>query len=277
MLKLYKSIWRKCCKSVCSIRFVNSNDIEVLTVTGFKSGNYIFTSDLVNKPHNYEIAEITFVADDGFTPTATARVTQHDFSESLITSYDKEITGFAMISITDLDLETIPSLPLADHGSIGIGQPVAVMGFQFDNPNLTIKSGILSTVVFHNEIRYLQFDGSVYWGNSGSPLIDLETQEVLGIIGYKLDLKNKAYEQMIEIIRSNVKMLEKAQGEIDIKGVDPIQVLIAWQKQIKQLSNEIYKASGSAIGIAIDIQAVKQLLTATGIEAFWQHRAVKPA
>jgi hypothetical protein len=275
MLKLYKSIWRKYCKSVCSIRFINSNDIEVLAVTGFKSGNYIFTSDLVNKPHNYEIAEIQFVADNGFTPTASARLTQHDFSDVLITSYDEEITGFAMISTTDMEFERIPSLPLANSGSIGIGQPVAVMGFQYDNPNLTIKSGILSTFVFHNEIRYLQFDGSVFWGNSGSPLVDLETQEVLGIIGYKLDLKNKAYEQMVEIIKSNIKMLEKAQGEIDIKGVDPIQVLIAWQKQIKQLSNEIYKSSGNGIGIAIDIQKVKQLLTSTGIEAFWQHKTIK--
>jgi hypothetical protein len=275
MLKLYKSIWRKCCKSICSIRFINSNDIEVLCVTGFKSGNYIFTSDLVNKPHTYEIAEIQFVADDGFTPTATTRLTQHDFDDVLITSYDEEITGFAVISTADMDLEQIPPLPFANSGSIGIGQPVAVMGFQYDNPNLTIKSGILSTFVFHNGIRYLQFDGSIIWGNSGSPLIDLETQEVLGIIGYKLDQKHKAYERMIEIIKSNVKMLEKAQGEIDIKGVDPIQVLIAWQKQIKQLSNEIYKSSGNDTGIAIDIQKVKELITLTGIEAFWQHKTIK--
>lgn len=275
MMKLYKSIWRKCCRSVCSIRFINSNDIEVLSVTGFKSGNYIFTSDLVNKPHNYEIAEITFVGDDGFTPTATARITQHDFTESLITSYDKEITDFAVISITDMDLDTLPSLSLFENSSVGIGQLVAVMGFQYDNPNLTIKSGILSTFLFHNDIRYMQFDGSVFWGNSGSPMIDVETQEVLGIIGYKLDLKNKAYEQMIEIIRSNIGMLDKAQGEIDIKGVDPIQVLIAWQKQIKQLSNEIYKSSGNGIGIAIDMKDVKQLLTASGIEPFWQPRTIK--
>jgi hypothetical protein len=275
MLKLYKSIWRKCCKSVCSIRFFNSNNIEVLSVTGFKSGNYILTSNQVNKPHNYEIVEITFVSDDGFTPTFSARLTQHDFEDVLITSYDKEITGFAMISTTDMDFEKIHSLPLANGRNIEIGQPVAVMGFQFDNPNLTIKTGILSTFVFHNDIRYLQFDGSVFWGNSGSPLIDLETQEVLGIIGYKLDMKNKAYEQMIEISKSNIKMLEKAQGEIDIKGVDPIQVLIAWQKQIKQLSTEIYRSSGNGIGIAIDIHVVKQLLSSTGIEAFWQHKSAK--
>jgi S1-C subfamily serine protease len=217
------------------------------------------------------MVEITFVERDGFTPSATARLTQHDFNEVLITSYDEEITGFAMISIADLGFEQIPSLAMCNNDSVEIGQPLAVMGFQYDTRNLTIKSGILSTVVFHNDIRYLQFDGSIIWGNSGSPLVDIESQQVIGIIGYKLDRKNKAYEQMIDIIRSNIKMLESAQGEIDVKGVDPIQVLIAWQKQIKQLSNEIYKSSGNGIGIAIDIQMVKKLVTASGIEAFWHH------
>ena len=135
-----------------------------------------------------------------------------------------------------------------------------MLGYQYDNPSLTIKSGILSTVIYRHNNRYLQFDGSTIWGNSGSPLIDLKTNEVLGIIGYKLDRRNKSYEKMIEISNSNVKMLEKAQGEFEVSGVDPIQVLIAWQKQILQLAGEIYKASGSSIGVAIDIKTVKHLL-----------------
>ncbi len=272
MLKLYRSVWTKCCNSICSIRFFNSNNIEILTVTGFKSGNYIITSELLNKPLNFEIAEIVFVEDDGCTTSATARLTQHDFTDILITSDDNSITGFSLLNITDLDFEKVPSLTLSHNIEVEIGQPVAVVGFQYDNPNLTIKSGILSTVVFHNDLRYLQFDGSIISGNSGSPLIDLETQQVLGVIGYKLDRRNKAHEQMIDIIRSNIDMLENAQGELDIKGVDPIQVLIAWQKQIKQLSNEIYKTSGQILGIAIDIQMVKKLITSTGIEPFWQHK-----
>ena len=90
--------------------------------------------------------------------------------------------------------------------------------------------------------------------------------EVLGIIGYKLDRKNKSYEKMIEISNSNIKMLEKAQGEFEVSGVDPIQVLIAWQKQILQLAGEVYKASGSGIGIAIDVKTVIHLLRASGID-----------
>jgi uncharacterized protein (DUF952 family) len=88
----------------------------------------------------------------------------------------------------------------------------------------------------------------------------------MGIIGYKLDRKNKSYEKMMEISNANIKMLEKAQGEFDVSGVDPIQVLIAWQKQILQLAAEVYKGSGSGIGVAIDIKTVKHLLKESGVD-----------
>lgn len=266
MVSLYKSVWKACHSSVCSIRFLNGNDIEVVSLTGFKSGDYLFTHDMVNRFNKAEFVEIKFVKEDGHTVHAIERLSLHDFSERIITSYDQEITGFSVISLADLSFESIPPLELAVSRHVYIGQAVAVLGYQYDNPSLTIKSGIVSTVIHRNGHRYLQFDGSTIWGNSGSPLIDLKTNEVLGIIGYKLDRKNKSYEKMIEISNSNIKMLEKAQGEFEVAGVDPIQVLIAWQKQILQLAGEIYKAQGSGIGVAIDVKTIKPLLKAAGIE-----------
>ena len=213
-----------------------------------------------------EFVEIRFVKEDGHTITALERLSMHDFAERIITSYDQEITGFSLISIADLSFSDIPSLTLAVNRHIYIGQHVALIGYQFDMPSLTIKSGIISAHIHRNGNRYLQFDGSTIWGNSGSPLIDLKTNEVMGIIGYKLDRKNKSYEKMMEISSTNIKMLEKAQGEFEVSGVDPIQVLIAWQKQILQLASEIYKASGSGIGVAIDIKTVNKLLKDSGVE-----------
>ena len=131
---------------------------------------------------------------------------------------------------------------------------------------MAITCGIISTTFHRNGTRYLQFDGSTIWGNSGSPLIDVKTNEVLGIIGIKLERRNKAYEKMTEISNANIKSLEKALGEFEVSGVDPIQVLIAWQKQIIQLAGEIYKAAGSGIGLAIDSKSVHQLIRASGIE-----------
>jgi S1-C subfamily serine protease len=191
---------------------------------------------------------------------------QLGFQERIITSYDQEITGFSLISIADLSFNEIPALTFAVNRHIYIGQAVALIGFQYDNPSLTIKSGIISAHIHRNGNRYLQFDGSTIWGNSGGPLIDLKTNEVMGIIGYKLDRKNKSYEKMMEISNSNIKMLEKAQGEFEVSGVDPIQVLIAWQKQILQLAAEVYKASGSGIGVAIDIKTVNRLLKDSGVD-----------
>lgn len=266
MVSLYKTLWRACHASVCSIRFLNGNDIEVVSLTGFKAGNYVFTHDMVNRFNRAEFVEIKFVKEDGHTVQAIERMSLHDFAERIITSYDQEITGFSLLSINDLCFDDIPSLELAINRHVHIGQAVAVMGYQYDNPSLTLKSGILSTVIHRNGHRYLQFDGSTIWGNSGSPLIDLKTNEVLGIIGYKLDRKNKSYEKMIEISNANIKMLEKAQGEFEVSGVDPMQVLIAWQKQILQLAGEIYKASGSSIGVAIDVKTIKHLLKTTGID-----------
>jgi V8-like Glu-specific endopeptidase len=238
----------------------------MVSLSGFKSGDYLFTHDMVNRFHKAEFVEIKFVKEDGHTITAIERLSLHDFSERIITSYDQEITGFSLISIADLAFNDIPSLTLAVNRHVSIGQAVAVLGYQYDNPSLTIKSGILSTVIHRNGNRYLQFDGSTIWGNSGSPVIDIKTNEVLGIIGYKLDRKNKSYETMMEISHTNIKMLEKALGEFEVSGVDPIQVLIAWQKQILQLAGEIYKNSGSGIGVAIDAKTIKHLLKASGIE-----------
>ncbi|HEX2395578.1 MAG TPA: serine protease, partial [Bacteroidales bacterium] len=224
MVSLYKNVWKACHSSICLIRFLNGNDIEIVSVSGFKAGDYLVTHDMVNSLQKAEFVEIKFVKEDGHTVAALERLSMHDFNERIITSFDKEVTGFSLLSLADLSFNEIPSLSLAVNRHIHIGQAVALVGFQYDNPYLTIKSGIISTVIHRNGNRYLQFDGSTIWGNSGSPLIDLKTNEVLGVIGYKLDRKNKSYEKMMEISNSNIKMLEKALGEFEVSGVDPIQV-----------------------------------------------------
>jgi V8-like Glu-specific endopeptidase len=266
MIGIYRKVWSGSHASICSIRFLNGNDIEILSLTGFKAGDYLLTHDMVNRIQKAEFVEITFVKEDGHTTSAVERLSMHDFKERIITVYDQEITGFSLISIADLSFEHISPLKLAIHRHVSIGQDVAVVGFQYDNHSLAIKSGILSSCIQRNTGRYFQFDGSIIWGNSGSPLIDVKKNEVIGIIGFKLDRKNKVYEKMNEISTSNIKMLEKALGEFEVSGVDPIQVLIAWQKQIQQLAIEIYKASGNVTGIALDIKVVRNLLKSSGID-----------
>jgi hypothetical protein len=265
MEKPFIDVWKKCCHSICSIRFLNSNDIEIITLTGFKAGSYIFTNDLVNVLQAFDFVEIKFYKEDSHITSAVERLSKHDFSEHIITSYDAEITGFAVISIHDLSFDSITPLVLSKNKSLVIGAPVCSIGFQYDNPSLAIKTGIISTFIYRDHSRYIQFDGSMIWGNSGCPLLEPEEGKVIGILGYRLDRKYKSYEKLVDISKGNIKMLEQALGKFDVSGVDPIQVLIAWEKQIKQLWGELYKAAGSGIGIAIDSRVMRNLLKSSGI------------
>jgi len=265
MEKPFITIWKKCCRSVCSIRFTNSNDIEIITLTGFKVGSYILTNDIVNGLHNFDFVEIKFYKEDSHSTVATERLSKHDFSERIITTYDAEITGFAVLTIEDLSFNSIPSLVLSKNINLKIGTPACTIGFQYDNPSLAIKSGIISTFIYRNRSRYIQFDGSMIWGNSGCPLIETGEGEVIGILGYRLDRKFKFYEKLSEISKGNIKMLEPALGKFEVEGVDPIQVLIAWERQIKQLWSEIYKSTSHGIGIATDSRVITKLLKSSGI------------
>ena len=98
MVSLYKNVWKACHSSVCSIRFLNGNNIEIISVTGFKAGDYLVTHDMVNRMQKAEFVEIKFVKEDGHTVAALERLSMHDFQERIITSYDQEITGFSLIS-----------------------------------------------------------------------------------------------------------------------------------------------------------------------------------
>ncbi len=270
MMELYREIWNKYCSSVCSIRFLNGSDIEIAVFTGFRSGNFIFTTDLINRFQKAEFVEIRFVKHDGYSVFAQERLSLHDFNEQIITTCDQEIMGFAVISATDLNFEQVAPLILAENHPISIGDPLALMGFQFNTPSLAIKSGIVSAFIHRNHSRLIQFDGSVIWGNSGSPLIDLQSGEVIGILGHYLDKKHRSYEKIQEISNANIKMLEQALGKLDVSGVDPIQVLIAWEKQIQQLFADTYKTTGYGMGIALDYREIRQLLKSCGIDSSYR-------
>ena len=105
----------------------------------------------------------------------------------------------------------------------------------------------------------MQVDSNIKQGNSGSPLINADTGEVIGIIGHKLASITQSHKRMKQIINNNLAILKKSQGKFNVEEIDPIQVLIANQNQIKHITNEIYKTATMSIGYALDISYVHDL------------------
>ncbi|MCK9984477.1 MAG: serine protease Do [Azoarcus sp.] len=109
------------------------------------------------------------------------------------------------LALLRLDGEPLPALPLAEANFAAEGQPIAFMGFPIGSAlGLTpvTHRGIVAAVtpigipqansrqlnpalirrLSGEKLRVYQLDATAYPGNSGSPLFDPDSGEVLGII-----------------------------------------------------------------------------------------------
>ncbi len=258
---MYKPVWNKCQNSVCQLSFYSSAGIKLLSMTGFKvNGHFLITDDYLFKIYKAVKVKISFVNSDGYTENASIEIPMNELKKRIIKGIDKEKTSFAAINMDFEEFAKIPSLKLSTNKTIEIGQSIAVLGYQLDRDNLAIKTGIISSAFKHdNGLKYLQVDSNIKQGNSGSPLINAETGEVIGIIGHKLASITQSHKRMKQIINNNLAILKKSQGKFNVEEIDPIQVLIANQNQIKHITNEIYKTATMSIGYALDISYVHDL------------------
>ena len=258
---MYRTVWKNCQSSVCQINFYSTSGIKLLSMTGFKANNhFLITDDYFFKIYKASEVKIIFFKSDGYTENASKRLLMSELKDRVIKGIDNETTSFAAINIDFEEFKNIPSLKLKTDKQFEIGQAIATLGFQLDKNNLCIKSGILSSSFEdENGLQHFQVDASIKQGNSGSPLINVETCEVIGIIGHKLATITQSHKRMKQIINNNLAILKKSQGKFNVEEIDPIQVLIANQNQIKHITNEIYKTATMSIGYALNISYVNNL------------------
>ncbi|MFC2096138.1 serine protease [Bacteroidota bacterium] len=258
---MFKSVWNKCQKSICQLSFYSESGIKTLSMTGFKvNDHFLVTDDYLFKINNAVKVKLRFVNSDGYSENASVEISIDELKRRIISSLDQEKTSFAAINIDFKEFDSIPSLELnRKDNRVNIGQSIAVLGYQLEQENLTIKTGIVSSTFKENDLKYLQVDSSIKQGNSGSPIVNIETGEVIGIIGHKLAGVTQSHKRMKQIINNNLAILKKSQGKFNVEEIDPIQVLIANQNQIKHISNEIYKTATMSNGFALDISYVNDL------------------
>ena len=257
---MYREIWKKCQESVCQLSFYSAEGIKLLSMTGFKAyGNFLVTDNYINKIYKATEVALRFVEADGFTEKVCVKMSMNEFKKRIIKDLDNKAAEFVAININLDTLNDIPSLKLSKKVA-EIGQPIALLGYQLEQDNLAIKTGILSSAFKEkNGLKYLQINSSIKQGNSGSPLVNVETGEVIGIIGHKLAAITQSHKRMKQIINKNLAILKKSQGIFNVEEIDPVQVLIANQNQIKHITNEIYKTATMTTGFALDISYVHNL------------------
>ncbi len=254
---MYSSLWKSCHASVCQIKFLNERGITVDSLTGFKVNNYLITSQHAFCIEKAFKVDITFVDSDANTITASMRIPYAEFIKEMRIGVVNSLGHYAVFNINLPEFKAIPSLRLSPQRNFTIGSSVAALSFNHGYSNLSLKTGTISSVFANNEgVRFIQYDGMVNYGNSGSPLIDPKTLEVIGIISRRNTPSANAYNQLMEIISSNLVELKKVEASVRFGDIDPIQVLIANQNQLKQLAKIIYKHTASGIANAVMLDSI---------------------
>jgi serine protease Do len=103
-------------------------------------------------------------------------------------SYSATVTGGNQgldLAILELDSSRndFPAAILGDYEDIIIGEGVLTLGFPFPTDlgqELSVSSGIVSSLRFIDGYEYIQTDAAINSGNSGGPLVNLDG-EVIGI------------------------------------------------------------------------------------------------
>jgi V8-like Glu-specific endopeptidase len=256
---MYRDTWNNCHSSICSINFLNQQGIRIASGTGFKVSSYLVTNNHVFNATGAINVELKFVNEDGHTALASKVISYLEFQNRLQIGMPENSWDYAILNLNDNEFRTIPSLTLADSNTIQIGQKVAVLGYQFDQNNLSIKQGILSSRHTRAGVKYLQIDASVNQGNSGGPLINIDNNRVVGIVTRKHTGLTNAFDDLLKSFATNIKALQVSnQGRsVRISGIDPVEVLIISQNQMKSTAEELRRSANVGIGYAFELDEIK--------------------
>ncbi|MBC3539048.1 serine protease [Rufibacter sediminis] len=254
---MYRDTWTNCYSSICSISFFNQLNQKIGSGTGFKVNNFLVTNNHVFQASGASSVELRFVNIDGNSTKFSKILSYQEFQGRLQTGMPEHSWDFAILSLNDTEFSTIPSLTLSDSSKIQIGGKIAVLGFQFDQTNLSIKQGLLSSKYTKAGVKYMQIDASVNHGNSGGPLINVDNNRVVGIVTRKHTGLTNAFDDLIKTFDNNIKVLNVAKGMMSMSGVDPVEALIVSQNQMKITSKEIQRSSNVGIGLAYELDQIK--------------------
>jgi len=251
---MYRKIWKECHSAVCSIHFLSKAGTHITTFTGFRIRDYLITDDIITKFEHPEKVYLKFVNEDGFTERAGKSMTYKTFKERIVYPGGEKIPGYSIIRLDDKEFRKIPSLKCGRRINYEIGQPIAVLGYQNDQGNLAIKGGIISSFfTLPDGLNYIQLDSAIQQGNAGCPVIETENMEVIGVIGHHLSSLARSYHRIMKIFNRNLSILNAVQGKYSFDDVDPVQVLIANQNQIKHIAKEFFKNANVRVGFAVEL------------------------
>ncbi len=249
---MFADVWKKSRNSVCALRFYNEKGTLVDTLSGFKVKSSLVTAEEAFFINNVSKVVISFCSDSVDSSMASLEIPYKEFVADFGVGLKRNSEGYAIFNIDLPDFAEVPCLEFASFDESLIGRELVYVGFQEGLPCQVLKRAFV-TSSFRNSFGRLTLvlDGNFGYGNSGGPLLDPKTGKVLGIVNRRITSSAKYFEKLVATVNENISMLKQIEGRFVLDNVDPVQVLIVNQNQLKFLSKNIYQHSNSLQAFAI--------------------------
>jgi len=91
------------------------------------------------------------------------------------------------LAIVDIMTAGLPTIDIGSLSGVGSGQQVIVLGYPLGNKNVSVTSGLVSSIEYDDgrNTTWIQTDSAINPGNSGGPLLDMHGN-VVGVVTAKM-------------------------------------------------------------------------------------------
>jgi S1-C subfamily serine protease len=255
-----QALWQRFHPSIVSLTFLSTTGERITSGSGFKMGGHLITNNHVIQVPSARRVILRTVGLDGSASVFEADFGRLDFQSKLQSGKDESSWDYAVLAVNHPAFAQIPDLEVKEDDEIAIGSEACFLGFQFEQTNLAMHRGLVSSTFVKAGVRYVQIDGSVNHGNSGGPLIDIADGKVLGIVTRKATGLTKDFENLDKMLQNNIDLLNRSSGSVFLSGIDPIAVTRMIQEQIRVIARNIGRSANVGIGYAYHISEVRSAL-----------------
>ncbi len=187
------------------------------------------------------------------------RLLSSDLYKAIVAESPESESDYAFIGLTEPEFEGRHRFKLGKSDEISIGENILFLGYPFGMPQLTAHMGYVSSMHEQQGREIIQIDGSVNGGNSGGPLLSLETGDVVGIITRAVTgIVEQEFNNLITALQNNVQVLSRAKSIMKIGGIDPIEGIKVSQIAMEQIARNLTRSANVGIGYAFSIDTIRK-------------------
>jgi hypothetical protein len=243
---------------VIHIEFLIKNDV-IASGSGFLSQGYLITNNHVySGSSNAESVRLAWHSEAISQSIEEITISIIKFKTYLKAGSDEDNYDYAILDVPELNDKNLYNFSLASHNENNIFDEILILGFPFEHQNLVCHRGVISSFFSKNGVDIIQLDASVNSSNSGGPLINLKTYNVIGVVTRKNTGLSKTFKELYKNFDKQIEILSASLSEMWLgkNNLDPIHALVTGQEQMKNLAKEIERSANVGIGYAFSIKHV---------------------